>query len=60
MMEDVVTVGLRTIGFVRDHGRQFEAWAETGSEALGRFNTYQAACRAVYEHDIKERQKAAR
>lgn len=55
MSEHIITVGLCTIGSIRETGRQFEAWAEPGRKALGRFNTYEQACRAVYQRDIEQR-----
>lgn len=55
--EDVVTLGLRTIGSMRDHGHTFEAWAEPGPESLGRYNTYAAAARAIYDNDVQARQQ---
>lgn len=53
--EEVVTMGLRTIGTIRDVGWQWEAWAEPSREGLGRFNSYAAAARAIYEHDVGQR-----
>lgn len=53
--EDLVYCGLRCIGGIRDQGRHFEAWAEPGRESLGRFNTYEAAARAIYQHDLDQR-----
>lgn len=57
MTEDVVTLGLRTIGCIRDQGRTFAAWSEPTQESLGQFNTYATAARAIYENDIKEREQ---
>lgn len=59
MTDDVVTLGLRTISSIRDHGHTFEGWAEPGRESLGRYNTYSAAARAIYDNDIKARQHQA-
>jgi hypothetical protein len=60
MTEELVYTGLRCIGIVRDAGRRYEAWAEPGRETLGRFNTYEQACRAIYEHDLAQRGEAGR
>lgn len=53
--EDLVYCGLRRIGGFRDQGRHFEAGAEPGRESLDRFNTYEAAARAIYLCDINQR-----
>jgi hypothetical protein len=60
MTEELVYTGLRCIGIVCDAGRRYEAWAEPGRETLGRFDTYEQACRAIYEHGIEQRVEGSR
>ena len=60
MTEELIYTGLRCIGIVRNAGREYEAWAEPGRETLGRFYTYEQACRAIYEHDIEQRVEGGR
>ena len=59
MSEQVITVGLQTIGCIRAHGRGFKVWSEPERESLGVFPTNETAARAIYDHDVKARLQKA-